>query len=354
MASAKQRRGNSRPTDKGDMGKPQGEGSKRHRLRNWVFTIHTGTDFNTGEADPGTGGDRFWDPYTVSWDMETVRYITAGLEECPESHRLHWQGYIEFNRPVDLGAVKKHLGANWAHLEPRRGTQEQAIAYCKKKDTGVLDDDGDKILFEDGQPGQNGVRGRGSKNQNYREVLEAPTFEDALKMLSEKEPADYVRFHDSVKRGLMAHFLKLEVNIRPMSSFKRSPIDKDIFSKQAVVITGKSGAGKTAWSLAHWTKPFLVSHIDQLKEFNPLVYDAIVFDDMSFNHWPVSSCIHLVDVEMPRFINCRHTMGYLPKGMPRMFTSNLAYRELFNFGNAEQERAIDRRVHHVLINENLY
>lgn len=48
----------------------------------------------------------------------------------------HFQGYIEFNKPMTMGMIKKILGQE-VHLEPRYGTREQAHDYCTKEDTAI-------------------------------------------------------------------------------------------------------------------------------------------------------------------------------------------------------------------------
>lgn len=339
---------------------------KRQRLRCWVFTIHTDFLYNDGAAAPRGGpnspdggqGDSgsFWDPNTLSWDPNSVRYVICGLEECPETKRLHWQGYIEVLRAMDLSSVKKSLNCAWAHLEARRGNQEQAIAYCRKDESGVSDDDGAKILFEWGTPAVSGSGGKSSKNDNYHQVLTASTYQEAVQLCQELEPADYVRFRSSIRRGLMEHFMTSQVFIRPIETFCQPRIDEEIIKRKAVVLTGLSGAGKTAFALAHFQKPKMVSHIDDLKEFNPLEHDGLVFDDMSFGHWPVTSCIHIIDMEYDRTINCRYQVGFIPSGFPRFFTSNLPLMKVFNYDDANEEQcnALSRRVHHVIIENKLF
>lgn len=60
------------------------------------------------------------------------------LERCPNTRRLHLQGYLK-------GASRKGMGY-WkdvvpflatAHFEPRRGTELEAIEYCEKTDSRV-------------------------------------------------------------------------------------------------------------------------------------------------------------------------------------------------------------------------
>lgn len=83
--------------------------------RDYVFTIN-----NPGPAD----------------DLEIQRlssqanYLIYG-EERGESGTFHYQGFVQFENARGLAAVKRLLTR--AHLEPRRGTVEQAIQYCKKE-----------------------------------------------------------------------------------------------------------------------------------------------------------------------------------------------------------------------------
>lgn len=48
----------------------------------------------------------------------------------------HLQGYVETDRAQRLSYLRRRL-SDRAHYEPRRGTQEEAIAYCQKQDTRV-------------------------------------------------------------------------------------------------------------------------------------------------------------------------------------------------------------------------
>lgn len=70
--------------------------------------------------------------------------------EKGESGTEHFQGYVELAKQTRFNAIKKKY-PKW-HIEPRRGTQEQAIAYCKKDDSRM---DGP---YEFGEPKQQGQR----------------------------------------------------------------------------------------------------------------------------------------------------------------------------------------------------
>lgn len=60
------------------------------------------------------------------------RYV-VWQRERGENGTPHIQGYIELHNPVRLSAMKLWLPS--AHFEVRRGTREQARAYCMKEDT---------------------------------------------------------------------------------------------------------------------------------------------------------------------------------------------------------------------------
>jgi len=66
-----------------------------------------------------------------------TRYVVWSLERCPETQKLHWQGYIEFTTQMRMGAIKKLLGDPGVHLEERKGTALEAANYCKKLETHV-------------------------------------------------------------------------------------------------------------------------------------------------------------------------------------------------------------------------
>lgn len=68
---------------------------------------------------------------------EFVRYAVYQLERCPDTGRLHFQGYVEFSKVMRLSGCKKVLSK--AHWKPKykESTREQARDYCLKTDTRI-------------------------------------------------------------------------------------------------------------------------------------------------------------------------------------------------------------------------
>lgn len=69
----------------------------------------------------------------LQW-TEVVRFA-VWQRERGEAGTEHLQGYVELHKPARLSGVRQLLPR--AHWEPRRGTREQARAYCEKEETRV-------------------------------------------------------------------------------------------------------------------------------------------------------------------------------------------------------------------------
>lgn len=90
------------------------------RSRNWVFTLNNFTSVDVAYLS-----------LLVEESEGRVTYICWG-EEVGEEGTPHLQGYLELKNPISLPALKKMIGINSMHFEQRRGTQKQAVDYCKK------------------------------------------------------------------------------------------------------------------------------------------------------------------------------------------------------------------------------
>lgn len=93
--------------------------------------------------------------------------------------------------------------------------------------------------------------------------------------------------------------------------------------RSPLVLVGDTGCGKTTWAIKNAPKPIcFVSHMDQLKHFDPQYHKSIVFDDMDFKHLPRESQIHILDMTTPRAIHRRYGVTVIPAGTKKIFTAN--------------------------------
>ena len=85
-------------------------------VRGWVFTLKYGDGKDWNKID-----------YSI------VKYMIVGDETGKgETHYRHYQGFVRFTKTMRMCAVKDWLGEPAVHLEPQKGTPEQASDYCKK------------------------------------------------------------------------------------------------------------------------------------------------------------------------------------------------------------------------------
>lgn len=92
--------------------------------------------------------------------------------------------------------------------------------------------------------------------------------------------------------------------------------------KKCIVLQGKSNTGKTKLAKAIFKNPLIVRHMDKLKRFDPIRHDGIVFDDMSFAHYPREVVLNLMDMDDDTDQNVKNGMVTIPAGHPRIFTTN--------------------------------
>lgn len=83
-----------------------------------------------------------FDTNDLNFEKEKLRYICYGIEQCPTTGKEHKQGFAVFARTCRIPKAKEWIGDDRSHVEPRRGTRDEARNYCRK---------GDGVFFEWGQ-----------------------------------------------------------------------------------------------------------------------------------------------------------------------------------------------------------
>ena len=183
------------------------------------------------------------------------------------------------------------------------------------------------------------------------ELNKVDTVREGMHLLQTRHPQQFYMHGARIQHGLEMRLGDYERSPYQLSDFNMPPLDLS----RAVVIQGASHIGKTHFALAHFEYPLLVSELDDLKKIS-LRTDGIVFDQMCFTHpydrkelnLNADKVIRLLDIEVSRSIGARYSNASIPRGMPRVFTTN---RHVSNGepiftrgGNAEEQEGIDSRL----------
>jgi len=190
-------------------------------------------------------------------------------------------------------------------------------------------------------------------NAAYTKALQADSCDTAMDILKEFAARDYVLYHKNILDTLRKEFTP---KWKPATGliFTIPFLDQATTSTKTIVLTGTSGVGKTQFAISHFKQPLVISHIDDLKKLNSNT-DGLVFDDMNFGHWPPNACIHLCDMELPRSINVKYGTVEIPAKMPRFFTSNKRFNEIWSSVICHEElAAVKRRCYELECYESLF
>jgi hypothetical protein len=248
-------------------------------------------------------------------------YVICGIEEG-KSGTPHVQGYLELGERKRIGSLKRLGGLRRAHFESRRGTQAQAIEYCKK----------DGSFEEFGTP----FAGKQGKRTDLESAIDAIKDGISVRGLWEEHTSVMVRYEKGMLNARRALRPKKQKKTFDLDSYEWHPLD--IEEGKSYVLWGASGIGKTSYIRSRFPKFLWVCHMDDLSIFDEEEHEGIVFDDMSFRHMPRTGQIHIVDCDDDRSIHIRYKTAFIPAGTTKIFTSNVP--DIFDLS----DRAIARRV----------
>ncbi len=63
---------------------------------------------------------------------DEIRYICWGKERCPQTKKIHYQGWIQMDKKKRLGGIKKTCHSKKLHIEACRGSEGDNEKYCQK------------------------------------------------------------------------------------------------------------------------------------------------------------------------------------------------------------------------------
>lgn len=235
------------------------------------------------------------------------------------------------------------------HMQNKRSLDWAKIIIMKYHHGHKTKADGKKYFIAPILLHQVGVEEWKMEEDQFKLALEAPSLEEACLELGIgiKGMGDVRLARAEMKKR------KLNPPKYPLESFNRAALDLSL----PVLLAGNSDCGKTQFAKAHFVNPLVCRHNEGAKHFDPNFHDGIVFDDMDFQDWPLTSVQHLLDTDEPSTMRCLNGSYEIPANTKKIFTSNsdMIFRcKKFDELNESQQKSITRRYRLVPIDACLY
>jgi len=238
-----------------------------------------------------------------------AKYLILGEEICPKTNKIHWQAYGEFIKPMRIGAIKKAFNDDTVHLEARKGTQKQAIDYCKK----------------DGKYEEFGEASSAGQRSDLKEVADAILGgHKTVAQLMEEDPGLYMRYRNGWK------------DIQAKADKDNVPKWRDV---KVRILSGPTGCGKTRTAME--TAQYKINGT-QLKWWNGYEGEKIILIDEYNNDISITELITLID-GYPYRLETKGGFTYA-KWDEVIITTNLKLEEIHPNCKPEHKEALKRRI----------
>lgn len=200
----------------------------------------------------------------------SVRGCIYQLEKG-EQGTEHYQGYIEFTKKMSFKAIKEVIGE--AHIEDRKGTRDQAIAYCSKEDTRI---DGPWI-YGDMKLGKPGNQGKRTDLEDACDVIinSGRNIAKGLTNVAVEQPVVFVKYH----KGLTALATRINMGDR-------------VEKPRVEWIWGATGCGKTLYATRKSETFYIKDGTMWWDGYEQ--QETIVIDDFD-GKWPFRDLLRILD-----------------------------------------------------------
>lgn len=281
-------------------------------VRDWCFTVFADVlEDRSGERL----GERLRTCLAGSVETGECVYWCFQLERCPETERVHVQGFVRWKRTKRRLGCKASLGEGTAHVEPRNGTPEQARDYCRKQDSRV------------GGPWEGGAWRSQGERSDLEEVRRAIERGDPELAVASRWFGQWCRYSQAFDR------------YRDMLAVRRTS------APDVRVYWGASGCGKSrrAWDEFPDLYAVPVPARRSAAWFDGYSgQDAVLIDDFLGNEYDIGFLLKLLD---------RYPLRVPVKGSFRnwrpaviIITSNVDPRDWYPEASVESRAALRRRI----------
>lgn len=241
------------------------------RSRKWSWTLFARDDAQADDWCINAADDHLPLPFPAS-----ASYCIYQVEVCPETNRVHLQGFSYYENAVSLRRAKEELDPR-AHLESSRGTVEENITYCSKEESAI------QGPFETGRRPQQGRR---------------TDWHDARELVS----------GGATDREVMDLHPNLAPNWRGIEKMREVYSDRPIYrAVRVTVLYGPTGVGKTHRARFQYPEAYIVrgKYAEGRMFDNYKGEQALIMDEWRHGEWPITVMNTILD-PFGFWINCRY------------------------------------------------
>jgi len=124
----------------------------------------------------------------IYFDPDRFNYLVYQKEKCPNTGRVHLQGYVQFKKQTTWSKIKEILSDNGAHLANAAGSPEQNRVYCTKLASRIEG------------PWEYGIMSRPGKRNDLDDVSEAIKSGRSLREIAMEFPVQLIRYHAGIEK----------------------------------------------------------------------------------------------------------------------------------------------------------
>ena len=232
----------------------------------------------------------------------------------------HWQVFAQFASPKRFATLKRQCASNGlgkAHIEPRRGTVAQAVAYCSKEETRV----GETCTF--GEIALREAQGERTDLQRLRDmIMDGMSVDEVLRRDDKAVAARYVGY------------------LREMAAARdraRAAAWRDM---HVLYIYGRPGVGKSRYALDAYPDSYRVT--DYAHPFDGYGGQPVLILDEFDGQFDLALLLNLLDgypMELPcRYANKQALFDTV------VIISNSRLETFYEGKEADRRKALYRRI----------
>lgn len=244
-----------------------------------------------------------------------MHYLVFQKEKCPETGRLHWQGFVVLKEALYLKQLKELFADPTIHIEAARDGR-RAMDYCKKPESRI------EGPWEFGDVNMVKVRGTRSDLEEIKLFLDEGASET---FIAENFFGQWTRYHRAFTRYSF-------IRCKPRS---RKPF--------VTVLFGPPGMGKSRYVYSRYPDAFPLSEGNRgdiwWDGYDPNVHDTVIIDD--FYGWiKYSLMLKLLD-RYPLIVDVKGTRCQFRA--TRIFITSNKRPESW-YPNVKEKEALLRRI----------